>query len=71
MPYLNADGGVRLHHADEGQGEPIVLVHGQSFNHGVLARNVPELARTHRVMAPDLGGRDYSGKPDFGLTLEQ
>lgn len=71
MPYLNADDGVRLHCANEGQGEPTVLVHGRSFDHRVFARNVPELARTHRVVAPDLGGHGYSGKLDFGLTLEQ
>ena len=71
MPYLKADDGVELYYVDEGRGSPMLLVHGVTFNNRAFVRNVPELARSHRVVALDLRGHGYSGKPDSGLTLKQ
>lgn len=71
MPYLRSDDGVYLYYREEGEGDPILLVHGLTFSHEAFARNVPELARTHRVVAVDIRGHGYSGKQDLGWTMEQ
>lgn len=60
--YLDLEAG-RLHYVDEGEGPPIVMVHGTptwSFLYRDLIR---ELSRTYRVIAPDLLGFGLSEKP--------
>jgi haloalkane dehalogenase len=63
--YLDVDG-LQLHYLDEGEGEPIVAVHGNptwSFYYRQLVRG---LSDTHRVVAPDHIGCGLSAKPDDG-----
>lgn len=48
---------------DEGQGPPIVLLHGVGGNHTVWNAVLPGLARDHRVIAPDLRGHGRSPDP--------
>lgn len=43
-----------------GSGEPVVLLHGQGEFAAVWMRVVPGLARTHRVVVPDLPGHGAS-----------
>ena len=57
-------GGLRYHYVDEGEGDPIVFVHGNptwSFFFRDLLR---DLRRDHRVVAPDHIGCGLSDKPD-------
>jgi pimeloyl-ACP methyl ester carboxylesterase len=59
---------VRLHVAEAGKpgAPPILAVHGWP-QHWWLWRDVmPVLARTHRVICPDLRGFGWSGQPDDG-----
>ena len=71
--YLDLEGH-RYHYLDEGQGEPVVMVHGNpswSFMYRELVRS---LRKTHRVIAPDHMGCGLSDKPDssqYEYTLEQ
>jgi len=54
----------RMHYVDEGQGEPVLMVHGNpswSFYYRDL---IAELASTHRVIAPDHIGCGRSDKPN-------
>ena len=44
-----------------GQGQPIVLLHGAGEFAALWLRVLPELARDHRVVAPDLPGHGASG----------
>jgi pimeloyl-ACP methyl ester carboxylesterase len=56
-------GGARLHYLDEGQGPPVVMLHGNpswSFYYRDLAK---ALAPTHRVIVPDHIGCGLSDKP--------
>lgn len=62
--WLELDGGLRMHHLDEGAGEPVLLVHGEPTWSFLWRRIVPPLvASGRRVVAPDLVGFGRSDKP--------
>jgi pimeloyl-ACP methyl ester carboxylesterase len=50
-----------------GAGPPIVLLHGPGEFAALWARVIPDLVKTHRVVAPDLPGHGASGMPDGRL----
>jgi pimeloyl-ACP methyl ester carboxylesterase len=52
---------------DGGDGHGIVLLHGPGEFGGKWRRVIPDLARTHRVIAPDLPGHGESPLPDGGV----
>ena len=47
-----------------GDGPPVVLLHGQGGWSGMWLPAIPELMKTHRVVAPDLPGLGASEVPD-------
>ncbi|HEY8089772.1 MAG TPA: alpha/beta fold hydrolase [Polyangiaceae bacterium] len=57
-------GGVRLRFIDQGDGPPVVLVHGFASALDTWRGIVPELAKKHRVIALDLKGFGWSSRPD-------
>ena len=61
---LTLKSGHRLHVIDEGQGRPVVMLHGNPswafYYRGLLE----ELSRDHRVIVPDHIGMGRSDKPD-------
>jgi pimeloyl-ACP methyl ester carboxylesterase len=64
VPYASVNG-IRLHYEEQGTGTPLVLIHGFSGTGGAWAAWVPELARTYRVLVPDLRGHGRStGAPE-------
>jgi pimeloyl-ACP methyl ester carboxylesterase len=58
--------GVRIHYLISGKGNPIVLLHGYAQNSHMWRPLIPELAKTHTVIAPDLRGFGESSKPEGG-----
>ena len=54
----------RLHRVSQGEGEPIVLVHGSWTDHTTWAAVQPILASTHRAVAYDRRGHSRSGPAD-------
>ena len=58
--------GVKLHYLVAGQGSPVILLHGYAQNSHMWLPLIPELAKTHAVVAPDLRGFGQSGKPPQG-----
>jgi len=58
--------GVKIHYLVAGTGEPIVLLHGYAQTSHMWRPLLPELARTHTVIAPDLRGFGDSSKPEGG-----
>ena len=59
----------QMHYVDEGQGEPIVFVHGTPTWSFVWRQQIKTLSRTHRCIAPDHLGFGLSDKPvDFAYT---
>ncbi len=59
-------GDVRLHYLAAGTGEPVILLHGYAQNSHMWRPLIPELAKTHTVIAPDLRGFGQSSKPANG-----
>lgn len=48
---------------DVGTGHPVVLLHGGGLDHRMWEPQIPVLARTHRVVAPDARGHGRSSTP--------
>lgn len=62
--FVDVDG-QRLHVIDQGEGPALILVHGASSNLNDFSASIlPELARTHRVLAFDRPGYGYSERLD-------
>ncbi|OYX69394.1 MAG: alpha/beta hydrolase [Rhizobiales bacterium 32-66-11] len=67
-------GALRLHYLEAGAGEPVLLLHGYAQTSHMWRPLIAELAKTHRVIAPDLRGFGASSKPEAGYdktTLAQ
>ncbi len=58
--------GVQLHYLIAGKGDPVLLLHGYAQNSHMWLPLIPELAKTHTVIAPDLRGFGTSAKPASG-----
>ncbi|MFW5833541.1 MAG: haloalkane dehalogenase [Pseudomonadota bacterium] len=62
--------GSRIAYVDEGQGQPILFLHGNPTS-SYLWRNVlPYVTDGYRAVAADLIGMGDSDKPDIGYTFE-
>lgn len=58
--------GFRMHYLAEGQGEPVILLHGYAETSHMWLPLIAKLSRTRRVIAPDLRGFGESGRPQAG-----
>lgn len=66
--------GVRTNYHDQGEGPPVLLIHGSGP--GVTAwanwrMNMPELGKSFRVLAPDMVGFGYTESPQGGIRDKQ
>jgi pimeloyl-ACP methyl ester carboxylesterase len=61
--------GERFAYRDQGSGEVLLLIHGMAGSSTTWRSVAPLLARTHRVIAPDLPGHGESGKPRGDYSL--
>ncbi len=61
--YVEVGGGLRMHYIDEGQGDPILCLHGEPSWCYLYRKMVPTLAKHGRVIAVDLIGFGRSDKP--------
>ncbi|WP_272006126.1 alpha/beta fold hydrolase [Roseovarius sp. ZX-A-9] len=55
--------GIEITYSAGGDGPPLLLLHGFPQTRAMWAVIAPALARTHRVICPDLRGYGASGKP--------
>lgn len=68
--YVEVDG-LRLACVDEGEGDPIVLLHGNPTSSYLWRNVIPRLTGSGRVVVPDLVGQGDSGKLDPALGPER
>jgi non-heme chloroperoxidase len=69
--YLETRDGAKIYYEDQGEGQPILLVHGWLCSSKFWQKNVPELANTFRVVTLDLRGHGNSSKALTGHTVGQ
>ena len=58
--------GIRHHYAEAGEGPPVILLHGFPETSYAWRHQIPVLAKTYRVIAPDLRGYGETEKPASG-----
>jgi pimeloyl-ACP methyl ester carboxylesterase len=66
-------GGVRIHFVEEGEGAPLILIHGFGASTFSFRHTIHELARHFRVIALDLKRFGLSERPpggDYSLTAQ-
>ncbi len=55
--------GVEIHYLVAGEGSPVILLHGFAQTSHMWLPLIPELAKTHLVIAPDLRGFGFRNFP--------
>ncbi|MEM9487913.1 MAG: haloalkane dehalogenase, partial [Myxococcota bacterium] len=68
--YVNVLGS-QMHYVEEGEGKPILLLHGNPTSSYLWRNIIPFLAPRGRVIALDLIGMGQSDKPDIGYTYAE
>jgi pimeloyl-ACP methyl ester carboxylesterase len=63
--------GLRMHVAQAGRGEPVLLLHGFPQHWWEWRDVIPGLAEHHRVICPDLRGAGWTDAPTSGYTRDQ
>lgn len=69
MPYITASDSTRLYYDEQGEGRPLVMIHGWTFSGKFFYRNVEALAHSARVITVDLRGHGNSEKPDHSYRI--
>jgi pimeloyl-ACP methyl ester carboxylesterase len=64
-------GGLRIHVAEAGRGEPLVLLHGWPQHWWCWRSVVPLLQDRYRLVMPDLRGHGWTSAPQDGYDKEQ
>jgi pimeloyl-ACP methyl ester carboxylesterase len=62
-PHFSDAPGFRMHYVDEGDGEPIVCLHGEPTWGYIYRSFIPTLSKHHRVVVPDHMGFGKSETP--------
>jgi pimeloyl-ACP methyl ester carboxylesterase len=62
---------LRVHVAEAGSGEPVLLLHGFPQHWWLWRKVIPGLAERYRVICPDMRGAGWTGAPRTGYTRTQ
>lgn len=68
--FVSVDG-VRMHYAEAGSGDPVVLLHGWPQNWWMWRDLIPPLAEKYRVICPDFRGFGWSEIPPRGYGVSR
>lgn len=61
--------GSRMHYIDEGEGDPVLFLHGNPTSSYLWRNIIPYLSANARCIAPDLIGMGKSDKPDIAYRF--
>ncbi|MFB0946438.1 MAG: haloalkane dehalogenase [Spirosomataceae bacterium] len=67
--YLEVKGS-KIHYIDEGEGDPILFLHGNPVSNYLWRNIIPYLTKQGRCIAPDLIGMGKSSKPDIDYGFQ-
>lgn len=67
--YLEVKGS-KMHYIEEGEGDPILFLHGNPTSNYLWRNIIPYLSDKGRCIAPDLIGMGKSDKPDINYGFE-
>jgi len=70
MKNFRLPDGCNLVYTDEGEGPPLLMLHGWSQSAAMFHHQIADLRRSYRVIAPDLRGHGLSDKPAHGYRME-
>lgn len=62
--------GAEMAYVDQGEGRPVVFLHGNPTSSYLWRGIIPYVSKSHRAIAPDLIGMGDSAKPDIGYTYQ-
>ena len=69
MPTANVNN-ISIAYEIYGDGEPLILIHGYSYNKSVWIAQIDDLSKTFKVIAIDVRGSGESSHPEEKFTLE-
>ncbi|WP_078378512.1 alpha/beta fold hydrolase [Sutcliffiella halmapala] len=70
MPILEVKPGIELYYEDEGQGTPVIFIHGVWMSSKFFKDQIPYFKGAHRAISLDLRGHGRSSKVQEGHTIE-
>ena len=62
---------IQLHYIEQGQGKPLILLHGNGENCNYFEHQIPCFAREYRVIAMDTRGHGQSPRGENPFTIVQ
>jgi non-heme chloroperoxidase len=71
MPFFNADEKVELYYEDEGEGTPIIFIHGVWMSSRFFHKQIPYFRAGYRVITIDLRGHGKSSHIQDGHTIAE
>lgn len=67
--YANVNG-IRIYYEQYGEGEPLLLLHGNSSSISLFEKQIPEFSKQFRVIAVDTRGQGKSGEDGKTYTYD-
>lgn len=62
--------GIKLYYETYGNGQPLLLLHGNSSSISIFNKQIPDLAKQYKVIAVDTRGQGRSGEDGKTLTYD-
>lgn len=69
MPTVTVNG-IDINYREEGEGFPLILIHGLSDDSTLWTPLIPEFSKHYRTIALDVRGHGYSSKPDMPYSIQ-
>ena len=71
MPVIATTDGAKLFYNNVGEGRPLILIPGWSCTHAFFKKNIDDLAKTCRVVTPDMRAHGDSQKIAWGHRISR